>query len=1229
MNHKDYFFQKLTPVNDINITVYEEAIDYIFENADITNVAISGAYSAGKSSVIESYKAKHKNLKFIHISLAHFILSDEEKEDDNIKESVLEGKILNQLIHQIPVERIPQTNFRVKKNTGKKGIYLTTLMLCLLIGSIIFLSFSSKMSLFVNGLPESSIKCALSYLTGRYAVITIALIFIMSSVICIYNVIKIQRNKNMFHRISIQGNEIEIFESQEDSYFDKYLNEVLYLFEQVDADVIVFEDMDRFNANSIFERLREVSNLTNIQRRNSLRGKKKDTNNHYKPLRFFYLIRDDIFDTKDRTKFFDYIVPIVPILDGSNSYEQFIKHLKKGKIFEKFDDSFLQRLSLYIDDMRVLKNVYNEFIVYMYRLDNTDLNWNKMLAMIVYKNLFPRDFSNLQLAKGYVHELFVQKENISKDVYKQLEEKKKQVLAIIDTIKTETLNSVQELDDAYQAKYERLEKDYYGRLTNESLKRKDELEKEKNLRKKALENREDGILQDYEKEVREIEHKITLVKTYLLSELVTRDNADTVFMLNAVNPIGEEEEYKEIKRSDYFGLLKFLIRYGYIDETYNDYMTYFYEEGLTANDKIFLRRITDKRGSDYEYSIKEVQKVIASPILRLVDFSEEETLNFDLLRGILVNLEIPKYQEYLLTLIEQIRNKKQIDFISKFYCSDKFVEAFVVKLNELWPEFFSYVVNNEEMPSELIRRYSLDTLCLSAAQVVAKMNFDNSLSDYISDQEDYLDIHNPDIDKIIIQFGILKVSFKSIDFEKANRVLFNIVYENNFYDVTFKNIELMIRTQYNIASSYDIIHKNYTLIQTISDSPLSIHVDTNIQLYLNEVFDNCEERIEDDESVALDIINNDWVDGDAKAQYIDFLETIISDITEVKDKELWKLLIRKEIVQLSASNAVHYFQEYGLNGNLIEFINKMDTSIDFVVVKEKFGDDVAEKFFDAVVINNAVETDKYKKILNDLGYFFDKYDTGGIDDEKIQVLLENRIIQMDEQGLKFIRDKYENKLMYFIKHNLKEYLDIQTADNFVYEEAVKTLEFDFDDAKKIKLLGYTNKPISILKKNFSDELFVYILANNFNEEDAAYLYQNYSRYSEVEREAIYHIAEERIDDVIDNSIVLDDKLLSDILMKSKYSKDVKIRLWAESIPNLNEESCKKHFDELGLSELKGIFTKSNTTTKSYIKDDSVTDVLEVLKRNTWIYDYYESEEDTERYIVIKNKPKNKMPEFLD
>jgi len=59
-NHKKYHFEKLTPNENGDIRVYESAIDFVFEHDDIRNVAISGAYGAGKSSVLLSYQ---KNLK--------------------------------------------------------------------------------------------------------------------------------------------------------------------------------------------------------------------------------------------------------------------------------------------------------------------------------------------------------------------------------------------------------------------------------------------------------------------------------------------------------------------------------------------------------------------------------------------------------------------------------------------------------------------------------------------------------------------------------------------------------------------------------------------------------------------------------------------------------------------------------------------------------------------------------------------------------------------------------------------------------------------------------------------------------------------------------------------------------------------------------------------------------------------------------------------------------------
>ena len=45
-----YNFESLTPNDNVDLDVYEEAINYAFSNPNVRNVAISGAYSSGKAA---------------------------------------------------------------------------------------------------------------------------------------------------------------------------------------------------------------------------------------------------------------------------------------------------------------------------------------------------------------------------------------------------------------------------------------------------------------------------------------------------------------------------------------------------------------------------------------------------------------------------------------------------------------------------------------------------------------------------------------------------------------------------------------------------------------------------------------------------------------------------------------------------------------------------------------------------------------------------------------------------------------------------------------------------------------------------------------------------------------------------------------------------------------------------------------------------------------------------
>jgi len=46
-------FEALTPISDLELGIYQDALDFVFDKDDLKNIAITGAYGAGKSSVLE------------------------------------------------------------------------------------------------------------------------------------------------------------------------------------------------------------------------------------------------------------------------------------------------------------------------------------------------------------------------------------------------------------------------------------------------------------------------------------------------------------------------------------------------------------------------------------------------------------------------------------------------------------------------------------------------------------------------------------------------------------------------------------------------------------------------------------------------------------------------------------------------------------------------------------------------------------------------------------------------------------------------------------------------------------------------------------------------------------------------------------------------------------------------------------------------------------------------
>ncbi|EPW3925012.1 DNA-binding protein [Enterobacter sichuanensis] len=365
-------------INNDSMQEYFSALKYAFGQNDVRNIAVTGHYGAGKSTVVSSYLKYHCTEKYINVSLAGFEMTEKENivgpADQDVELSILQQILFKENRALLPDSRIDRIQNKDRLHTFRT--YGALLRVGIPVACFAGLLFYGPLSEFLN-LPANWKLFVDKHYFWKAGLLTAIAFLALYFITDCATKIGIFDKKIKLSKIAFLSGDVEVNEKEASSLLNNCLDEIVYFFARLEYKVVVFEDLDRLGTPDIFVKLREINKIIN----NNI----KDGT----PVRFIYAVRDDLFSGADaRTKFFDFILPVISFMDSRNSFTL----LKNKMAFEATEDKNLRILSMYLSDMRSLQNIVNEYHIFKNVVDNTKHNI-RLLSVVFYKNIYAVDYN--------------------------------------------------------------------------------------------------------------------------------------------------------------------------------------------------------------------------------------------------------------------------------------------------------------------------------------------------------------------------------------------------------------------------------------------------------------------------------------------------------------------------------------------------------------------------------------------------------------------------------------------------------------------------------------------------------------------------------------------------------------------------------------------------------------------------------------------------------------------
>jgi len=1098
------FLEDLTANRSINeknanqTNTYLDALQFAVTNKNVINIALTGGFGTGKSTIINEFCQKNRGNEYLHISLASF-------KDDKSDEKLIETSIVQQILYYEKKIKIKESSYKRIDFTKPFRKFIFVCLLILWFYTLIFLFFEkiNEKLIFFNGIKTNIQLVRFVFIVGVFY------IFYKS-----YDLIK----NIKFSKASPSS--LEIVNENNDktlSVFNRNIDEIIYFFEKTNTNIVIVEDIDRFNddiAIKLYSKIRELSILI------------KQSKDVIQPVKFIYSVKDELI-LEDKTKFFDIIIPVIPITDYSNSKNMFLLKLDcffvkeevgnelEGESKSYLDKNFISEVSNYVYDMRTVINICNEFKLYnqILAVDKPNIDKNKLFAIIFYKNIFPDDFAQIQKQNSKLHSVF-KKDFLNDDNLKlviseiddKIVQKNDEISQLKEVLSNQIIKDVKELRTIYIfnligmihekhnvviKEIERLnigydlttEENFIKLKTSGNIKINYDYstdyktgisfqDVEKNINEKLkYDEREKYITYFHNKRISLLEREIILlsnekqiIQNLSLFELYKKSSEKINQFLTGIYTT---KIYKKVNGVDLLkdeinpniGLFKYLIKNDYLNEDFIEYVSYFHPGSLSANDHKLMMKINQNEATSFEDKIDNAENLVKS--VRDIRFKNQSILIYDLFEFLLKDAQnLYLRNEKLDVFLDQIQSYNDQNslfiegFIEKKIDDYEILSNFYVEITK-WDSFWNFVQRN--FSEDLKRKVLFDILNMFSDEIgnrtLVELNKSKGLTNFINLDKDLLkDIFERiNVDSFIKTLQVLHIQFNSITpDEKINDLLLK-VYQSDLYQISIDNLNLFskIDKSYNFTEN-EFYNSNFSFLKSESETNLYKKIWRSLNQYVETVYLKIEQNVNEKSEDVLYLLeqNDEILSLDNKLKIIKKgFEGKLENYGKIISREIIISLVEENKIVSSWKNIVTYYNQEGpLTSILTNFLNNEEnySILSIAELYENFNLFFKDKlscleFIYTFINDEDLSEDSFKEIFKESGQISLESNEVTLE-SRILFLIENNFIVLDEEEFESLSEKNVDFLVRLIEKNENDFISDLRAYSFEIEFLKKLLE---------------------------------------------------------------------------------------------------------------------------------------------------------------------------------------------